>query len=246
MRAGAAIAATGFRVLLARRALWPWVVATWTVYLTVFVVLIWQFVPGGLAWLSGRWTPPKVWWLLVIWWVVAVVVSVLALVMVVVSTSILASILASPLLDRISQRIEDEWEPSHAEPFALGAVVRDVAVGIAHTVLNLVVFGLLMIGIAALNFLPVVGSAAAAGFGFALGATTISLESADYALSRRRLRWRQKVALVRKSRGLMMGFGAVGALLTTVPLVNIVIAPALVVGGTLVVLALEREGTLVR
>ena len=65
------------------------------------------------------------------------------------------------------------------------------------------------------------------------------LEYAGFAMDSRRLRFAQRRALVWRHRWLMLGFGASASLSLLLPLLNFVCMPALVVGGTLMMLHLD-------
>ena len=65
------------------------------------------------------------------------------------------------------------------------------------------------------------------------------LEYAGFAMDSRQLHFAQRRALVWRHRWLMLGFGASASLSLLLPLLNFVCMPALVVGGTLMLLHLE-------
>ena len=67
----------------------------------------------------------------------------------------------------------------------------------------------------------------------------LPLEYAGFAMDSRGLRFAQRRALVRRHPGLMLGFGAAASLTLLLPLLNFVCMPALVVGGTLMMLHLD-------
>jgi CysZ protein len=69
----------------------------------------------------------------------------------------------------------------------------------------------------------------------------LPLEYASFAMDHRQLRFRQRRTLIWQHRWLMFGFGAAAFLTLLIPLLNFICLPALVVGGTLVILHTESR-----
>jgi CysZ protein len=63
----------------------------------------------------------------------------------------------------------------------------------------------------------------------------LPLEYASFAMDHRQLRFRQRRALIWQHRWLMFGFGIAAFLTLVIPLLNFICLPALVVGGTLLI-----------
>jgi CysZ protein len=92
-------------------------------------------------------------------------------------------------------------------------------------------------GVLVLGLLPVVGPA----LGLLWGAYALAFQQTDAALARRGLDFAARRAWHRQWKLESLGFGFTGLLTLIVPLANVLITPALAVGGTLLVLELEDQ-----
>jgi CysZ protein len=83
------------------------------------------------------------------------------------------------------------------------------------------------------NFFPGVGTLVATAGGVSLTATLVCLDFLDAAVERRRLRFRQKLGLIRQTLPASAGFALVCLGLVSVPLINLLAIPICVAAGTL-------------
>jgi CysZ protein len=83
------------------------------------------------------------------------------------------------------------------------------------------------------NFLPGLGTIVATVGGLALAATITCMDFLDPALERRRLRFRQKLGMVRRGLPASFTFGLVCFGLASIPFLNLLAIPICVAGGTL-------------
>jgi CysZ protein len=95
-------------------------------------------------------------------------------------------------------------------------------------------------GVFLLGLIPVVGPFLAVGW----GSWVLAFQMTDPALSRRGMSFAEKRRWHRNWRPESLGFGVAGMVALLVPVANLVLAPALVAGGTLLVLDLEDVDTL--
>ncbi|MBK8552030.1 MAG: EI24 domain-containing protein [Ignavibacteria bacterium] len=83
-----------------------------------------------------------------------------------------------------------------------------------------------------INFIPMIGSVISlvggTGFSFFFNA----LDYLDYPLTRRMTGFREKLKIVNSKKMLSYGFGAMGFILTFIPIVNVFMKPILVASGT--------------
>lgn len=137
--------------------------------------------------------------------------------------------LAAPLLDQLSRRVEARAR----------GVARDASPGLAFEVAQAMRGALYFLvaapGVFLLGFIPLVGPF----LSLMWGARAIALQMTDPALSRRGLRFADKRRWHREWRAESQGFGLAGMLGFVVPFANLLLGPALVTGGTLLVLDLE-------
>lgn len=141
-----------------------------------------------------------------------------------------ALLLAAPVLDVLSRRVER---------LVRGEVV-DRGAGLSWEVLQSLRAALYFLaaapGVWVLGLVPFVGPPLAIAWaGFAL-----AFQLTDPPLTRRGLDFRARLAWHRRYRVESLGFGLLGVVFLVVPLANLLIGPALAVGGTLLVLEFEE------
>lgn len=137
--------------------------------------------------------------------------------------------LASPLLEQLSRRVE---------ALARG-LAEDASPGFVFELRESLRGALYFLAAAPLLFLlglvPLVGPF----LSLMWGGRAVALQMTDPALTRRGLRFADKRRWHREWRAESQGFGLAGMLGFIVPLANLLLGPALVTGGTLLVLELE-------
>jgi CysZ protein len=141
----------------------------------------------------------------------------------------LALALAAPLLDELSRRVEARAR-GQAEDSSRGlrAEILDSLKGALYFLVAAPV--VLLLGL-----VPLVGPL----LSLMLGARAVALQMTDPALSRRGLRFADKRRWHSDWRVETQGFGLAGLVGLIVPFANLLLGPALVTGGTLLVLELE-------
>ena len=141
----------------------------------------------------------------------------------------IALVLASPILDQLSRQVE---------MLARGRV-GDSGKGLrwetGQAVRGSLYFLAAAPGVFLLGLIPIVGPF----LSVAWGGRAVAFQMTDPALSRRGLSFREKRAWHRAWRAESMGFGLAGMVGILVPFANLLLGPALVAGGTLLVLDLE-------
>lgn len=144
-------------------------------------------------------------------------------------------LLGSPWYGKLSEELEKLRVgilPA-PEPFNPMAIARDLWRAVMFEVKKLLL--LLMVGVPLLllNFVPGVGTAIAGVGSILLAATIVCLDFFDPPLERRRLRFRQKLSLVRRSLPASASFGLVCLALVGIPFVNLLAIPLCITAGTL-------------
>lgn len=143
-------------------------------------------------------------------------------------------ILGAPFYGRLSELIEEEVRgsvPQH--PLTVSSVLRDIGRALLFELKKLALIIPTVILLLLFGFIPFLGQAINLGGGLFLGAVIACLDFFDGALERRRLRFRQKLAVVRQHAPASLGFGLVAAFIAAVPLLNLFALPLCVAGGTL-------------
>lgn len=157
------------------------------------------------------------------------------LVIAVFTYTVASMAIAAPLYEWLSAAAERRATGNVVEePFSLRAMLGDIARGVGHGLVVLLiemfvlVFGLLLVPVT--TVLAVMASAVLLSLGFM-----------DHPLERRRTPWRRKVEFVKKHVWELMGLGLpmLGAL--AIPVIGAACLPIGVVGGTLLYLQLTAE-----
>ncbi len=142
----------------------------------------------------------------------------------------LALLLSAPLLDLLSRRVE-----AHVR-----GTVDDGGPGLRQEILQslrgAVYFLVAAPGVFLLGFVPVLGPL----LSLLWGARAVAFQMTDPVLSRRGMTFRDKRRWHREWLLESEGFGLAGMIGLLAPFANLVLGPALVTGGTLLVLSLER------
>ena len=140
-----------------------------------------------------------------------------------------ALVLAAPILEYLSRRVEARVRGRADEED------KGLQFAVAQSLRGAFYFLLATPGVFLLGLIPLVGPVLAALW----GARALSFQFTDPALSRRGLAFRDKRTWHRRWLAESEGFGLAGLVTLLVPLANLFVAPALAVGGTLLVLELE-------
>ena len=144
-----------------------------------------------------------------------------------------ALLLVAPILDRLSRRVEAIVRGS------VGDLGSGLAWEIRESIRGAFYFLAAAPGIFVLALIPVIGPALA----LLWAGSAIAFQFSDPPLTRRGLGFRQKRAWHRRHRPEVLGFGLAGLVALLVPFADLLVAPSLAVGGTLLVLDLEdRDG----
>ncbi|EFO79541.1 hypothetical protein OSCT_2667 [Oscillochloris trichoides DG-6] len=151
-------------------------------------------------------------------------------------------VLGAPWYGQLAGRLEVlvSGQAQPETPLSLGSVAHDIGRALQFEFKKL----LLTIGIGLpsllLNFIPILGNALSTGVALTLGALIACLDFFDAPLERRRLRFREKLEMVRQTLPTSASFGFLAAFLVSVPLLNLVAIPLCVAGGTLLVIEQQQ------
>ena len=226
--AGAWHVPAGFGFILRRPGLWPYAALP----AALAVVLVGAGIVAGfflVPWVEARFAPAP--GSLPVW--VELPVSLLLWTATLGSGVFLglgiALVLASPVLDQLSRQVEAR---------ARGRV-EDSGKGLrweaSQSVRGSLYFLAAAPGVFLLGLVPVVGPF----LSVAWGGRAVAFQMTDPALARRGRSFREKRGWHREWRAESMGFGLAGMVGLLVPFANLFLGPALVAGGTLLVLDLE-------
>ncbi|HVO11480.1 MAG TPA: EI24 domain-containing protein [Vicinamibacteria bacterium] len=142
----------------------------------------------------------------------------------------IALLLSAPLLDLLSRRVERRARGSVPEPG------RGVGWETAQALRGAVYFLIAAPGVFALGLIPVLGPFLSVLW----GARAVAFQMTDPALSRRGLAFAEKRRWHHEWLPESEGFGLAGMIGMLVPFANLLLGPALVTGGTLLVLEIDE------
>jgi len=156
---------------------------------------------------------------------------------------LVGAILAGPFHEKLSEVVERiaTGRPPPDEPLSLKTLSKDVGRAIRSAVQRLTLFALLYIPLFFLSLIPVIGLVGLAGT-VIYSMFFLALNFTDPVLERRKLPLPHKIRWASDSLAPWLGFGAALMGVMLVPLLQLVLAPALVTAGTLLYLDVEEGG----
>jgi CysZ protein len=178
------------------------------------------------------------WWQTILRGLLKALVAVAAFLLVaagaLLGTLLVAAVAAGPCNEQLSEVIEllATGSVPPDEPLRLGGLSRDTARAVVSALQRLTLFGVVYVPLLLLSVVPVLGVVGAVGT-FLYSCFFLALNFLDPVLDRRKLGLREKLRWSRSVLGAHMGFGFMLFGLMLVPVVNLLIAPCFVVGGTL-------------
>ena len=142
-----------------------------------------------------------------------------------------AMVISAPILERLSRRVE-AYVRVHVVEHE-GGLTWEMAQAFRGALYFLFAAPVVLL----LSLIPLLGPP----LGLLWGAHSVAFQQTDMPLARRGMDFGQRRAWHRQYRPESLGFGLVGLVFLFVPLANFLVAPALTVGGTLMVLELEED-----
>jgi uncharacterized protein involved in cysteine biosynthesis len=248
-REGLLLLVEGGRFLRHERRLWPLAtvpVLFATILVGMAVSLFWvrlemihdawiSVLPifEATSWWAWIWVGPGK----LLFWLVGWLGVVVAFAFSLIVALLLANLVSAPFLDRLSQRVESiERGESPSSSTGFSGVVTETLRSFAAELQRIVFLGVIWIGLTGVGFI-VPGAHLVTGP--LLIATTVLLLPLDYAgfaLDRRQISFRSRRRWLWANLSTMTGFGGVAFFACLVPGLNLLIMPALVTAGTLLVL----------
>lgn len=232
--AGVAYPFRALAVIRQMRQLWGYIIIPILVNIVVGVLLYAGLLYAGWQWIDGLLAGLPQW---AVVFEVLLQVLLLLLLLVVIGFVLLqfGVILGAPWYSQLAEKLERHYLGDHNIPSASGAltIMRDIWDALGFEVKKL----LLLIGVGVpvllLNFVPGAGTVLATIGGLGLATTINCLDFFDSSLSRRRLSFRTKLAIVRRCMPASGAFGLVSVGLVSIPLINLLAIPLCVTAGTL-------------
>lgn len=143
-------------------------------------------------------------------------------------------VLGAPWYSQLSEQLE--LMLTGQAPLGSSGVIaftRDIGRALLFEVQKLLLLIVAGLPLLLLNFLPLLGAVLAGAGGIVLGTVIVCLDVLDPPLERRRLRFREKLRVVRRSLPASAGFGLACLGLVSIPLLNLLAIPLCIAAGTL-------------
>ena len=161
-------------------------------------------------------------------------------------STLLVLLITSPfhtlLAEKIEERITEERIP-RPEVKGIGPTLLEIPRSIARELSKLFYYTPIMLTVLVLSLIPGL-QATAPLLWFLLGAWMMSLQFLDYPMDNHRLPFREVREACAARRFSSLGFGSTVALMASIPIVNLIIIPAAVIGATLMWCEELRENNL--
>lgn len=231
----------GFAVLRAHPALWKYVVAPAVVTLVVLGGLVFgamHIIDPAVAWTAAH--VPS--------WAAGIVGSLLRVALTIALGAgaliifvPIAGAIAGPFNEMLSEHVEQALTGRPSAPFAFGAFVTELVIGIGHSLRRLLASLAGLVVVFVVGLVPVVGAIAAFALAAWLTATGIAYDCYDAVLARRSMAYRDKLQFLARHRARSLGLGGSIAVMLLIPVVNLVALGMGAAGATVAVLALEGK-----
>lgn len=144
--------------------------------------------------------------------------------------TILGNLVTAPFNEEISQRVE-EIVAKDVTGHKMG-FWEDAYISIKGEAEKLLFYLFFLFLILLLNLIPVIGNVTSAIIGMVFSFFYNALDFLDYPMTRKKMKFRQKLRVTRSGKLLTYGFGCSAFLLMFLPIVNVFMKPILVVAGT--------------
>ena len=172
-------------------------------------------------------------WLQFLSWVITPLLSLVGGLMAGYASTLLVLMLTSPFHALLAGKVEESitGEPLPALE-GIAAALLEVPRALFREIRKFLYYVPMALAMLILTIIPVINAFAPLGW-FLLGAWMMSLQFVDYPLDNHKLPFREVRDACAERRLSTIGFGAAVALFTGIPLLNLVVIPAAVIGATL-------------
>ncbi|MFZ5866014.1 MAG: EI24 domain-containing protein [Thermodesulfobacteriota bacterium] len=230
--------------LWAHRQLWKYAAAPLVITTLVMGVGYYVLYHVFSDLLSRFLGPGTEWYWQVVYYVLLVVAGALVLVMFFFLFTVVATTIAEPFNELISEKTEQLITGRFADtPFSVLQLLKESGRGLVHALRILSFYvGALLVSLLFL-LVPGIGAVLFWLVTIFLSAYMLSYQYLSYPMTRRKFTFRQKQALIRSKLFSTMGFGLGSLAVASVPIINVLLVPAAVTGGTLLFLDLQAKGS---
>jgi len=192
--------------------------------------------------LLNRFLGPELYWQ-VVYYILLVVAGALVLVVFFFLFTMVATTIAEPFNELISEKTEQlvtgQFEDN---PFSVLQLLKESGRGLVHALRILALYvGMLVVSLLFL-LVPGIGAILFWLVTVLLSAYMLSYQYLGYPMARRNFTFRQKQGFIRSRVFSTIGFGLGSLAVASAPIINVLLLPAAVTGGTLLFLDLQTKG----
>ncbi len=148
---------------------------------------------------------------------------------------------AGPFNDALSRRVEELQRGTRGSDSTHVGVLAELRYSLVDQFRRLGLYVVCQAILFPINLIPIVGSLLYATLSFVISSLFIGFEFVDHSMSRRRFTFSQKQAILRQHWLLIATFGVSLFVVFLIPLMNLVLLPLGVTGGTLLYADLEAS-----
>lgn len=207
------------------------VIAPILINLLVFAGLIYYSITRVHGWIDSMisWLPDWLSWLQFILWILVVALMVLIFLF---TFTMLCSIIAAPFYGLLAEKVEVYIRgEDHFPPFSWAEFSAMIPRTIGRELRKLGYFLPRALGLLVLSFIPGV-NIIAAPLWLLFNIWSMAIQYIDYPADNNKVSWPEMLHWLQTKRMTSLSFGGVTYLLLMVPILNLVVMPAAVAGGT--------------
>ncbi|MBV1914493.1 MAG: sulfate transporter CysZ [Pseudomonadales bacterium] len=228
---GAGYLFKGFK-MLSQPGLRRFIVVPLTLNVVLFSLLIWQ----GFGWIDQAvayglsWIPD---WLSFLSWVMWPLLFLTMMIFVFYTFSIVANLIASPFNGLLSEKTETQFlPPATNSSLGITGILALVPHSLSREASKLLYFLPRALVLLVLTLIPGINLFAIPAW-YLFSAWFLAIQYCDYPTDNHNISVPELRALLGKKRLCSFGFGSITLLFTMIPIVNLVVIPAAVIGATL-------------
>ena len=193
------------------------------------MTLCFDYLGQGISAIMN-WLPE---WLSFLSWILWPLAVVLVLAIAMYSFSTIANLIAAPFNGLLAEKVEERISGREVQGReTIAAAIASFPRSIIREIRKLLYYAIFALLVLILSFIPPIAPFSGVLW-FLLGAWMLSLEYCDYAMDNHGLSFAESKRRLRAARGSTLPFGLMVMAGTMIPIVNLVIMPAAVCGGTI-------------
>ncbi|MBV0933231.1 sulfate transporter CysZ [Marinobacterium weihaiense] len=197
----------------------------------LFIGAIWFLIEQFSVWVD-YWLGFLPQWADFLYWAFWPVFALLVLVLVYYGFSIVANLIAAPFNGFLSEKVETQLRGEPVTDEGWGELLAMIPRSLARELHKLAYYLPRLLLVFAITFIPVVNLVAPLLW-FLFGAWMMSIQYCDYPMDNNKVSFGQMRQLMKTRRVTSIGFGGLVQLGMLIPVVNLILMPAAVVGATI-------------